>query len=477
MTAPRTAPGQERTPPLPLTVVEVPPRPQGARAPEGPLSGPAAFAAPVLPGPSPRLLHAPFLAWLADVLRPRLVVELGCDEAGHVALREAVGGPGRCVAVRVPGGPEAPAAEPVEAEAGRAADLVGEGGVDLLVLDAAAGLVLTPELLDTWGPKLAAGAVVVVHGAGPDRTAPLRERHPTIGFDHGAGLSAHLVGSDHPEALVRLAALAPEDPEREATAAGLRRLGEALEAQARHRADLGRLAQAEAALAAERERARGLAAALEAREAQAARGARLEEAERSLAERFDEIATLTRMLDLERRRTKAIRRRRAELSRRIAEDREAARAAGEERTRRAAATRGLVDALRDLEAEAGHEELRRRAAEVEAGHRALLASRSWRLAARVSRAAARLSREPLPPAAAARGAAALLDHVEHMEARHGAALRCRSWRTIRGAARLVGLRTAQGVEGFEPRAPALRASRERRRLLAALATAAARDDA
>lgn len=172
------------------------------------------------------LEHLPFLMWLIEAQRPRVVVELGTDDgASYFAMCQAVDRLAldtRCFAVRDPrrrDGQWARLAEQAEvfhqdryAAFSRILHLDPEqsvthftrGSVDLLVVDAAALGERTRHVIETWRSCLSADAVLVVHGTAapgadaglwPSGLAGAAPGLPRFEFFHGEGLSCGGAGA------------------------------------------------------------------------------------------------------------------------------------------------------------------------------------------------------------------------------------------------------------------------------------------
>ena len=460
----------------PLKVVPSP-EPRSADAPppaDVPLfASRAPFTSPRALRPSPWLAHAPFAFWLAEVLAPRLVVDLGLDPVAHLALcqsLEEAGAEGRCVAVRPHGADgAAPAPYPddlarqhevrygrrsriVEAEPAAAAALVADGSVDLLRLDLATAPSAVEGFARDWSRKLGPRAVILVHGAGARLGEPgvaalvegLRARHREIAFPQGGGLAAFLVGEGHPRPLVRLVRLAPNAPERAATTAAFARLGRGLALEAGGRVEVeARAALARAAASAEA-RVEALAGRLAEREAMArdlarevdALRQRAKRAERRMVEqettfaqlranakaeaqeRFEEIVSLTRLL--------------------VAAE-TAHRSPPEELGQ--AATGGTAGAgkARGETGPSGVAAERRQVRDLEARHAALLNSHAWRAAALLRRLARRgnggWTRDAFLPVGWGHGLAEappaeLARYARELAGVHAAARKSRTWRVL-----------------------------------------------
>ena len=308
-----------------------------------------AFMRPRFLRPDPALASLPFLFWLVDILRPRLAVQLGLGSgAGYFGLCQAVdrlGPTGLCLGLQAPrvgGVPADLAAHNAQTyqefstltceEARAAAERVPAEGVDLLIVDDAAGEV-GEGLAEIWLPRLSDRAVIVLRGAAVPADMP-GDGCPAIKLPDGEGLRAILYGPSRDERLERAAVLRPGTPGHAEAWQPFGRLGRALGIEAEAEAREAALMSARAALGAaearagraEAEREEALAgwaerharaAELEARlfdlrshaqkaedastDAEAGRIAALEAEvavlRASEATRFEELATLARMLE------------------------------------------------------------------------------------------------------------------------------------------------------------------------------------
>ncbi len=275
---------------------------------------PAAFWRPEHATADPFLEQIPCAFWIVERLRPGTVVTIGLGaENAHSAFAEAaerLGLATLCHAIDT-APVETPrawgktrgrisTADPA-AEAARFAP----GEIDLLLLDLDPDASPLMHIEQAWRDRLSPRAVLLVHGSeerfGATESAAflagLRARHPSITFAHGAGLALFLTGSTPKPGLARLTALSPAHPELTALQTMFARLGEALRHDEQLRARTAenaalhsRLAETDAALAAT-ETAR---AALETdlarhREALAARSRQAAEAQALVLDRNEAL--------------------------------------------------------------------------------------------------------------------------------------------------------------------------------------------
>lgn len=191
-----------------------------------PLS-PASMWWPERIAPTPWLAHAPFVFWLVDTVRPRLIVDWSAqDGASFVSYCQAVRQAGlatRCVAFPAQTAFLEPAepsfrglAQHIEANYATFAEIrytkalearaaLAIRSIDLLHIDCTedGG---EEEILDACFPSLTEGGIVLVHGTRfKGRAHPLwvslSKRFPAFEFAHGRGLGLAAVGQAVPEAL------------------------------------------------------------------------------------------------------------------------------------------------------------------------------------------------------------------------------------------------------------------------------------
>ena len=252
-----------------------------------PASARALFWRPRYVRASDDLWHLPFLFWLTDLARPRVMAAIGvADGVAYFATCQAMDRldrDKRCHGVSP--GPVAPEVAAhnedhygdfSDLRPGTARSLAGwmaDGTVDLLSLHGVPDAATIAALSDEWPRKMSARGVIVLHGVaawpaeGPARgyLDALGRDHPVISFEEGGGLVAVLRGADQPGQLTGLAALDVTAPGAGEVRHVFRRLGSAVQTEwaARDSAERAAAAQArareaEAALA-EAERARAAA--------------------------------------------------------------------------------------------------------------------------------------------------------------------------------------------------------------------------
>lgn len=253
-----------------------------------PASARALFWRPRYVRASDDLWHLPFLFWLTDLARPRVMAAIGVEDGvAYFATCQAMDRldrDKRCHGVSP--GPVAPEVAAHNDDhygdfsdlgTGTARSLAGrmaDGTVDLLSLHGVPDAATIAALSDEWPRKMSARGVIVLHGVaawpaeGPARhyLDALGRDHPVISFEEGGGLVAVLRGADQPGQLADLAALDVMAPGAGEVRHVFRRLGSAVQTEwaARDSAERAAAAQArareaEAALA-EAERARDTAA-------------------------------------------------------------------------------------------------------------------------------------------------------------------------------------------------------------------------
>lgn len=181
--------------------------------------------------------HIPFAAWMIQVQRPDVFVELGTHRgASFFAVCQAVletGAPTQCFAVDTWEGDEhagkygdeifAPVADYRQRNYAdfstlmrmrfeEAVEYFEDGSVDLLHIDGLHTYEAVRSDFETWERKLSRRAVVLFHdinvrerGFGVWRYwAEIQARYPSFSFSHTHGLGVLLVGPEQPEALLSL---------------------------------------------------------------------------------------------------------------------------------------------------------------------------------------------------------------------------------------------------------------------------------
>ena len=201
------------------------------------LYSPLAFEHPRRLGPSGWLEHIPFAFWLIDVLRPRMLVELGTHTGisycAFCQAARAVGPAGRFYAVDTWQGDEHAGrytsdvfvnlsnyhkplygdfSTLVRSTFDEALDTFEDGMIDLLHIDGLHTYEAVRHDFETWAPKLSERAVVLFHdtnvrteGFGVFKYwAEIADQYPSFEFVHGNGLGVLAVGSEQTEPMRRL---------------------------------------------------------------------------------------------------------------------------------------------------------------------------------------------------------------------------------------------------------------------------------
>ena len=182
--------------------------------------------------------HIPFAAWLIEVMRPEILVELGTHRgASYLAFCQAVqnnAAPTKCYAVDTWEGDEHAGVYGDEiflplldyhqrnySEFSRlmrmrfeeAVEYFDDGSVDLLHIDGLHTYEAVRNDFETWKSRLSRRAVVLFHDINVRERefgvwkywAEMRRQYPSFEFSHTHGLGVLLVGPEQPEALKVLA--------------------------------------------------------------------------------------------------------------------------------------------------------------------------------------------------------------------------------------------------------------------------------
>lgn len=209
-----------------------------------PLNHPICLAYPQWIAPSEWIEHVPFAMYIVDLLRPRVLVELGTHYGvSYCAFCQAVAElqlPTRCYAVDTwQGDPHDGfyGSEVLDALAAHHQPLYGgfsrllqqtfdeavsyfeDGSIDLLHIDGYHTYDAVKHDFETWRPKLSNRAVVLFHDVnvrerdfGAWRVwEELSRQYPHFAFAHGHGLGVLAVGPDYPPALAELTDADPEE--------------------------------------------------------------------------------------------------------------------------------------------------------------------------------------------------------------------------------------------------------------------------
>ncbi|NMO20388.1 glycosyltransferase [Pyxidicoccus fallax] len=184
------------------------------------------------------LEHVPFAMFLVDLVRPRVLVELGTRSGvSYCAFCQAVSElklETRCHAVgRWADEDEVLAdlrahhdtrysgfSQLRRMTSDEAARTFEDGSIDLLHLDGGGDPAQARADFEQWRSKLSRSGIVLLHAirerdSGARKLwAELRERHPSFEFEHGHGLGVLMVGDEPSESMRALAALRGEDAAR-----------------------------------------------------------------------------------------------------------------------------------------------------------------------------------------------------------------------------------------------------------------------
>lgn len=228
------------------TLPEVTPRPAPSRpdpavpaadaaAGIAPLSSASLFWRPKYLADEPVLGHVPFLFWLAEVTRPRLIATLGLGRGtAHFALAQAaerLGLEATCCAVEAAGAPGLAAAAAynaatygdvsrvIVADPAGAAGRFPAGSIDILLVQLPPAQETEARIVEDWLPRLSRSGVLVLPCPedGPEG-GPLADLAATLATEDrlveigppepgGAALRVLLVGARRPERLDLLARL------------------------------------------------------------------------------------------------------------------------------------------------------------------------------------------------------------------------------------------------------------------------------
>jgi len=189
---------------------------------------------------SPWLEHVPFVFWLVEAHRPRLVVELGSGPPVlYFAFCQAIERlelDGACMRISAHDAADAGASGAFqEACAYNASQYSGfsrieagdiraarhqfeDGSIDVLHVADSDGALSAEDLAD-WTSKLSPQGLLLLHGPATRLSVPtgrpaaaLRAAHPAFEFSHGNGLSVIAVGAEQPE-LIKLLCMTSGNPQ------------------------------------------------------------------------------------------------------------------------------------------------------------------------------------------------------------------------------------------------------------------------
>ena len=202
--------------------------------PFDPLAYPLCFLQPVWLTHSEWMEHLPFGMALVEILRPRLVVELGTfygvSYCGMCQAIARLGLPARALAVDTwEGDPQSGQfatkvhdrlrahhdpryghfSQLFRGTFDEALPTVADGSIDLLHIDGYHTYEAASHDYATWLPKMSSRGVILFHDIAVRRATfgvwrlwhEIQRRHPTVAFYHQHGLGLAAVGSDCPAAL------------------------------------------------------------------------------------------------------------------------------------------------------------------------------------------------------------------------------------------------------------------------------------
>ena len=185
------------------------------------------------------LWHVPFLFWLLEATRPRRYVELGVGEGvAYMAVCQALHrmrAHAQCFAVGEWRNEDGQIAVPERLAArnadlyedfsqilsdgiGKAAEVIDDGSVDLMLVDLTEDESVAASLQQTWLPKLSSTGILLLNGIGrsnaenAELVEALSSKSPTIQMPGGDGLLVVLPSRGPDEELANIAALTPDDP-------------------------------------------------------------------------------------------------------------------------------------------------------------------------------------------------------------------------------------------------------------------------
>lgn len=232
------------------------------------------FMSPLLLPPSAWLGHIPFAAWLMEMQKPDLFVELGTHAgASFFSFCQAVVENNlstQCVAVDTWEGDEHAGyygeemfrdvsdyhrthyvsfSRLLRMTFDRALPEIADRSVDLLHIDGLHTYDAVKHDFDTWLPKMSERGIVLLHDTQVRERGfgvwqlwrEISERYPHFEFSHSYGLGVLFVGRDVHPTLLEFASLSMDDRARELTRGLFARLGSVLEQEHRLRSCEDRL--------------------------------------------------------------------------------------------------------------------------------------------------------------------------------------------------------------------------------------------